>query len=245
MNRPAVRARSIALADRSIDLWWVELPDNARVAAAADMLSPTERTRLARMKVPARRREFVAGRVALRRILGRYLGVAPAAVDIETMAGGKPRIAGSTLQFSLAHSRDCVAVAVARAGALGVDIEAARALLRPDRLAQTLLAPAALAAWRALPPTRQTGPLLYAWTATEAVIKALGRSLPGALRSVKIDGLGTEWPVLASIDGRPGPARRWVIRYVEAPTPYTCAVACDRPIDGIRLRRFRWPPQKR
>lgn len=90
-------------------------------------LDRTERRRLLATRTAYGRRLFLASHVGLRRVLACHLGVAPASVEFRRDGGtAKPALRatmGSELQFNLSHTRGLAAVAIARGGAVGVDVE--------------------------------------------------------------------------------------------------------------------------
>jgi 4'-phosphopantetheinyl transferase len=91
-------------------------------------LSPGEEARCRRFVRAQRLRQFVVGRVLLRTALGRLLGVAPQAVELEERVGKAPllkapAVKGAMPGFSIAHSGRWVACAVSAQTALGLDIE--------------------------------------------------------------------------------------------------------------------------
>ena len=89
------------------------------------LLDPEEQSRLARFVFQASRDEFLASHALTRRILAGYERVSPEALVFERNAYGRPELSGSRcgLRFSLSHSGGRGALAVTRAGAVGVDVE--------------------------------------------------------------------------------------------------------------------------
>lgn len=93
-----------------------------------DWLSAGELARCQRFVRAQRLRQFVVGRVLLRKALGRLLNVSPRAVVLEERVGQAPLLVspvagGVTPGFSIAHSGRWVACAVSARTALGLDIE--------------------------------------------------------------------------------------------------------------------------
>jgi 4'-phosphopantetheinyl transferase len=116
------------LSAREVHLWRIDLA--ASNIEHAHLLSDDEQARAARLKIPLARARFIAGRAALRRILGRYLDRSPGTLRFTYTSDGKPEIAAATntgLYFNLAHSGDTALLAIARAP-IGVDIEQIRPL---------------------------------------------------------------------------------------------------------------------
>ena len=79
------------MTEQQIDVWTIDLrvPD-ADVARLSEMLSFYERARAARLTGEHARRA-IAGRAALRTVLGRYIDVAPAEIGYDFGPHGKPR----------------------------------------------------------------------------------------------------------------------------------------------------------
>lgn len=101
---------------------------DAALDALRAWLSPGEAARYRRFLRPRRRRQFLIGRILLRRALGELLGVPAATVDLIERPGAVPQLmmpgpAQAMPGFSLSHSGDWVACAVSADTALGLDIE--------------------------------------------------------------------------------------------------------------------------
>jgi 4'-phosphopantetheinyl transferase len=146
---------------------------------AAD-LPADERERAAGFLRDEVRKRWVASRWALRRVLADYLGVAPAAVELEAEKTGKPRLkATSGLEFNLSHSEGLALVAVSDRP-VGIDIEA----IRPDRnmqaIAERVLPADDVAAVRTAPEERRAAVFYDAWVRHEARLKCLGTGLHGS-----------------------------------------------------------------
>jgi 4'-phosphopantetheinyl transferase N-terminal domain len=108
-----------------------------------DLLTRAERRCLVKARFGARRRtEWVAGRVAIRRALGRLLGDDAGLVSVTCASNGAPRALGRPdLAISLSHDGAWVAVATARRparGRVGIDLCDARHHDRVRRLLDRL-----------------------------------------------------------------------------------------------------------
>jgi 4'-phosphopantetheinyl transferase len=122
-------------------------------------------------------RRWVAARWALRRALSQYLGVEPAAVELEIGENGKPRLAGgSGLEFNLSHSGGLALVAVAERQ-VGVDVELIAPRQDLPALAERALPATDAAAVRAAPAADRAAVFYAAWTRHEARLKCLGSGL--------------------------------------------------------------------
>ncbi|HKD98649.1 MAG TPA: hypothetical protein VKB69_13800, partial [Micromonosporaceae bacterium] len=109
---------------------WTELtgaePDRDDIA----LLRPDEVARLGRYVRRSDAARVAAGWALVRRLLGDLTGTDPAAVHVDRRcdlcghpAHGKPRVAGTGLDFSLSYGRDRAAVAVTDSGRIGFDVE--------------------------------------------------------------------------------------------------------------------------
>lgn len=197
----------LASPGEGIALWWCELertPDDlARIAA---QLSPAERTRAARFGTEALRQRWMAGRGALRAVLGQTLGIDPADVAIIRGPRGRPALAGNAarIDFNVSHTRGVALVAIARQGTaalrVGVDIEHRDREVGADRLARKFLTAPEQATLSELPPDLRRQRFLRYWTCKEAMSKATGDALSAPFR--RLDVVLDPAPVLA---GGPAP----------------------------------------
>ncbi|PWF41558.1 4'-phosphopantetheinyl transferase family protein [Massilia glaciei] len=102
-----------------------DVPDDA-FGPFLSWLSDSEQARLGRFVRRERRRQFLIGRVLLRRMLGRVLGMEASLVPLLERHGQAPQLAMADCEavgFSLSHSGPWVACAVSAGTALGLDIE--------------------------------------------------------------------------------------------------------------------------
>jgi hypothetical protein len=150
---------------------------------------------------------------ALRRILGRYLGVAPERVEVRRDGAGKPHVPGP-LEIAVSHHGSLLAVALAHEP-VGVDVEGPVA----DELAERMLRRFFPERWRRAAPARRRVEFLRAWTRAEAAVKAIGGSLPSSLPTLR-DPACPELPTWVEVDGRRCRAGDWAL-----PTGHRLAVA--------------------
>ncbi|HWU72032.1 MAG TPA: 4'-phosphopantetheinyl transferase superfamily protein, partial [Sphingomonas sp.] len=124
------------------------------------------------------RNRFVARRGQLRELLGRDLGIAPAALRLVEDAHGKPVLLDDPeLHFNLSHSNGRALVATARGAAIGCDVEWRNPDLACAKVARRLFAPAEYEALMALPSDQWVAGFFNCWTRKEAYVKALGLGL--------------------------------------------------------------------
>lgn len=132
-------------------VWRIDLHGESQTLAAwRAYLSPDEAARADRFTSPRESRRFIVARGALRAILARYLGVAPADLRFEYGPAGKPRLAGppDVPRFNLSHCEDAALVAVSPDVDVGVDLERVRFRAAALDIAERYWTPEELAACR-------------------------------------------------------------------------------------------------
>ena len=154
----------------------------ARMATPYSMwLSDSEQTRLATLKVEARRDHYLAGHWLVRELLSQAFGEAPLHWSLQERKSLPPRIINDNekLLVSISHSGEWISAAIANV-AVGIDIEQRPRQL--DASIESLL----------LNPGEAAGSLgndalLQRWVAKEAWIKARNESaLPARLKQLQL-----------------------------------------------------------
>ncbi len=131
-----------------------------------------------------RRRQFVTGRIALRRVVGQLLGYSASGVSVRADERGKPCLHGlarSDINVAIAHSGQIVAVAASLVSAVGVDVERVRPVRDWRRVAARALANAVCLASFEAGENNDGVPLefLRSWCDLESVLKARGTGFGG------------------------------------------------------------------
>ena len=149
-----------------------------------DFFSAVELERLAEMRFALRRNSFVLGRKAakwmLLRIFAELETIPPHQISIENDPSGAPyaRVNGNRLPgcLSISHSGDrAVCAYTENHTCIGVDLEEIQ--IRPRNFLMEYFTPAEIAEAEDLPLERQALWITAAWSAKEAVLKALGTGL--------------------------------------------------------------------
>jgi 4'-phosphopantetheinyl transferase len=211
----------------------------SRLAELLAILSPDEQTRAARFRFERDRIRFAAARGALRQILSRYSGRAPADLTFEYSRYGKPALAnGSPLSFNISHSGDWAICAVMLSRRLGVDIELLRPDLASDTIAERFFSPREVATLRSLPEPEQPAAFFRCWTRKEAFVKARGEGLSLPLDRFDVSLRAGEPAALLSTLDDPLEAARWSLAALPAPPGYEATVAVEGPLDSARIRQF-------
>lgn len=175
------------MAGERCEVWW------ARPASAEPrllgLLSVDERARHARLRQPADRDRYLVGHSLLRILLGRRLGIAPAAVVL-TGGDGKPRLGGPSPahQFSLSHSGQRVVVAITADIPVGVDVERVCADRDLGTLIERVLGPRERSALAGLAGAARREAFYRYWVRKEAAVKATGHGLRIPLAAITVSG---------------------------------------------------------
>lgn len=165
-------------------IWRVSLDQQIRLDLEA--LSQEEQARAARFAFEPDRRRWAAGRVALRLLLGRYLGAAPEAPALDTGRWGKPYLPHCPLRFNVTHSGSEALLAFAWRQEIGVDLERMQPDLPTEELAPQVFSDRERAWLRGRTPEEQEASFLTLWTAKEAYAKAAGQGLSFPLRRLSL-----------------------------------------------------------
>ena len=215
------------------------LAQSIEAGGAPEQLSAKERETAGAFKAPKRLREWLAGRLAAKRLLGWRLqqaGRYPAPRDIEVLneADGMPyaRLPGGAVigsgTLSISHSGGWGAAAACEPWALvGVDLE--KVAPRPRSFLETMAHDSEWAPWMEADPAEQT----RLWTLKEAAAKLLGTGfsvgfwdirlvLSGEERSLELHGPAlARWEALGRpnihFDTRPDEDRILTVAYAARP----------------------------
>ncbi|MFF3559937.1 4'-phosphopantetheinyl transferase family protein [Streptomyces sp. NPDC002574] len=203
-------------------LWLVDTAATAAAAArlAPDVLDAEERRRAAAFRFDHDRDAYVSAHVALRMLLGAFLGTGPGAVvfvreTCPTCGGphGRPAVPEGRPHFSLSHTRGLSLLAFA-AGTVGADVEEVPREAAADGVWQSLH-PGEVAELEALAEPDRALAFARVWVRKEAYLKALGTGLS---RELSADYLGT------GPTPSPGPAG-WRVHDVAAGADHMAAIA--------------------
>lgn len=244
-----------------LDVWLVRRPRLETAAELLDLseLNDAERRRAASFVRPTDAVTYAAAHVALRRLLGRYLGLPPRDVPFvrEPCPGcaephGRPAVAypDPPLHFSLAHSHGMAVVAVSHT-VIGVDVER---LPRAEtvEVCTPSLHPGEQAELAELDTEERRAAFGRVWTRKEAYLKALGTGLS---RDPAQDYLGSEpgrrpagWTLLdlssgprhnAAVAVLGGPPQRVAVRWLPSAALHADGTV-EPDADGTTTRAHDW-----
>lgn len=183
------------------------------------VLDDDERRRFRELRFASDRATYAASHAVLRAVIGIVLGCDAAQVRFEPREGrfGPLRLAAEGAQrarpLSLSHAGHFVAVAVGTVDDVGVDVEPLRPGAELEPLCQVIYSVAERRVLDAVPLDARASAILRAWTAKEAVLKALGV-------------------------GFAVPPREAVLRYQHGAIPYAGCVALNERARALRVWSF-------
>ncbi|HYD16170.1 MAG TPA: hypothetical protein VEA77_07200 [Hyphomicrobium sp.] len=175
------------------ELWLVDLEQAAAAIEALEATTPRLSDdlilRLAAMSDEPSRRERRLAHIALRIALERKLGPSVRRIPFASTPSGKPSLADSKMDFSLAHTKGLALIAISERTPIGVDIERPREVRMPDARRGPIEAEAiALAAGKPLNGSGTDARFLSAWARIEAVAKARGSGVGPLLERLRPGG---------------------------------------------------------
>ena len=219
-----------------VHVWRLDLAREAN-PVWLETLSADERARADRFRFPHDRHSFASTRGAMRSLLGQYLGVAPQSLELIAGPFGKPTLTAEQnarrITFNVTHSGGYALLAFACGDAVGVDLEQMTATRDLEPSAAMVLSPAELQRFQETVSTGRELFFLRAWTAKEAIVKALGGGLSIPLHRIEIEpGSGEEIffraPGIADTSG-------WSVLNLNAQDSYVAALAVMVRAERVRL----------
>ena len=162
------------------DVWWAH--PAAETPGLFGLLDEVERGRFAGYRREADKLRFLTGRALIRGVVSAELGVAPGDVVLDSSCfdcgkpHGKPKVVGSTLEVSISHSGEWVALAMTDGAPVGVDVEEVRDA-EVDGLAGICFSPPELTTFKSVPEEDRRGAFFTYWARKEAVLKATGKGM--------------------------------------------------------------------
>ncbi|MFI1796278.1 4'-phosphopantetheinyl transferase family protein [Streptomyces sp. NPDC020379] len=188
------------------------------------ILDPQEQARAAAFAREHLRTRYVASHLALRRLLGAYLGADPAAVELtrEPCPGcggphGRPAALGAPFHFNLSHAGDLAFIAFADTP-VGADVEQMQTAGFAAEVAR-MLHPEERAELAALTAAELPTAFARCWTRKEAYLKGLGTGL-------------SESPATTYVGTAPAPSPPpgWTLTDIAVDPGYAAAIAVAAPV---------------
>lgn len=175
--------------DRDTLSVWFASPSDAFVedekAGYQAMISDDERTRLASLRFPQDRREYLVAHVLTRKALSHYHPIPPDAWRFRHNPYGKPSIDPDCgLCFNLAHTSHLTVCLISQRGEVGVDVEPHGRGDEILEIATTVCSLTELAQIEALEKSQRADYTLTLWTLKEAYVKAQGKGFSLPLKTI-------------------------------------------------------------
>jgi 4'-phosphopantetheinyl transferase len=173
------------------DVWWAS--PAAETPGLYALLDELERGRYAGYRREADKLRFLTGRALIRGVVSTELGIPASEVVLDSACfecgkpHGKPKIVGSTLEVSISHSGDCVALAMTEGAPVGIDVEEVRDA-EVDGLAGICFSPTELTTFKTVPEDERRGAFFTYWARKEAVLKATGKGMWVVMNKLTLTG---------------------------------------------------------
>lgn len=200
-------------------------------------LSKDERSRASRFTFDSDRNHFVAARGILRELLGAYLRLPPARLQLCYGPQGKPSLDPesfqSSLRFNLSHSHGLALYAFACSRELGIDVEKITGAFAGDDIAEKFFSATELTELGNLPAEQHDEGFFLCWTRKEAYVKARGGGLQIPLHSFSVSLTPGKPEILQSDD-----SSRWTLRSLELTPGYAAAIIAEG--KDWHLRCWQW-----
>jgi 4'-phosphopantetheinyl transferase len=227
-----------------IHIWRIDLQHAALLERGVRLLSPDEAQRARRLRFEQHRHRFMAGRSAMRLLLGGYTGRDPAALRFRYGPHGKPALpagdAAPDIRFNFSNSGRHALLAVAVDRELGIDLENRRREINLPGLVRHILNDAEAGLFERLPEAVRHRAMLTIWTRKEAWIKALGAGFSRPLKSFSVPIDPQVTVQVMAMPEQPGTTRDWTFRLLDShPDDIATLVA---PGTDWTCRCFDWPP---
>jgi 4'-phosphopantetheinyl transferase len=226
------RSDAAPLAANEIHVWAVALdalPEALQNFSTT--LSPEETERAKKFKFEKHRNRYIAGRGALRAILGPYLHLPAPELRFVYLSNGKPALgedfANAGIHFNLAHTEDLALVAVTRIGRIGVDVERVRPVKNLDELVARFFSSRENDLFQKVPEPQKPAAFFNLWTRKEALLKATGEGITRSLSLVEVSFLPGDAARLMAISGDEAAARAWYMHELTPGMGFTAAVAVE------------------
>ncbi len=231
-----------AVTGSSVEVFILDL-DRNDPGSDQQLLSTDEVERAQRFRFDRHRRRYVAGRVAMRRILGERAGIDPAALVFPTNEQGKPLLGPPSegIAFNLSNSEAVGLLAVMEGPYVGADVEVIRTGFAGEDIARRFFAPDEVRRLLALAEHEREIAFFRCWTRKEALLKALGGGLSIPLRAFEVT-LEPEVPArVLRLEPQWSPLRAadWTLVDVSEHVPGSvAAIAVPGPVAEIRVHQI-------
>ena len=223
-----------------LHIWKIELDyDSGHWQPLMALLSNDEQIKADSFRFEKLRLRYIAGRAALRKLLGGYIGCETEAVSFVYNDYGKPSLqdVDSGLRFNVSHSGEIMLAAFALNSKIGIDIEAIQQNIDCMDICQCWFSVQESNALRNLPEEKRIGAFFRVWTRKEAYIKARGIGLSYPLNRFSVS-LDETAPALLEHQDCSQEMKSWQIYNIEVSSAYSAAIVIEAARWDIRHYNF-------
>jgi 4'-phosphopantetheinyl transferase len=204
-------------------------------------LSPSEKIRADKFHFQKDRDSYEKAKGILRFLLGRYLNLPPANIQISITNLGKPYVSelvnGQALSFNLSHSGGVAVYAFALDHPVGIDVEVIRPIPDLDQLAARFFTENERNSLQAIEPGARTKPFLQYWTRKEAYLKAIGLGLSISPEEVDVASLLIPSPQLTTFHPQiKSDQNTWSLMDFYPTSESVAAVVVDSSVTQVKLQ---------
>jgi 4'-phosphopantetheinyl transferase len=215
------------LCERVVHVWPVptESTDDV-ISRFRQVLTQDETERAARFRFEHLQRSYILSRGALRVILGSYLDIDPAAIQITYTPRGKPRLAlPLQMDFNASHSGGLALLGFTRNCEIGLDIELIRTISDMEQIADRFFCAEEARELNSLPTAERQRAFFLCWTRKEAYIKATGEGLSTPLDAFRVTLQPGGEARFIHIARDTSAAEAWTLHHLEPASNYVAALA--------------------
>ena len=237
-----VRApENLELAQDEAHVWWENfalLPVSG-AKQNLQILAPDEIQKAERFRFEKDRNHYISARSWLRKIIGKYLRMEPAALRFGYGEYGKPWLMNEegnphSLQFNLSHSEGVAICVLAWEKAVGIDVEALRFENSYDHVAENFFSQNERQALQSVAPEFKKIAFFNCWTRKEAYLKARGDGLIFPLDEFDVS-LDSDEAKLLSVHHFPEENQRWTLYHLNPKPNFVAALAVAGKPNEIRF----------
>jgi len=223
-----------------IHLWHTPLnPWLKEIEELRAILSAEETSRMEQLVFQNRAEAYIVSRGVLRKILGRYLGMAPESIPIKTYSNGKPYLPGSKIHFNLSHSDGLFLYGLASGSPLGVDLQRVYPIANINTIIKNYFSPEEQILLNSVNENLLQDLFFAIWTAKEAYLKGTGEGFQRPPNSFTICHKSNSLLKFELRDnGNSISGNLWNIRKIPLASNYKAALAVKGEIIQIRSKPF-------
>lgn len=228
-NNWSIAPKELLITENYVNVWSIFLAQTQeKIIELRKILSSDESARADRFYFDRDRNRFIVGRAMLRKILGRYLEMAPEKLIFSYGSHGKPKIENSPFNFNLSNSGDLALCAIAYKREIGIDVEyLLRELKDGEAIAKRFFSAKESAEFLSLPLEERQLAFFRCWTRKEAYIKAIGDGLSYSLSNFDVTLTPNTEAKLLNVVTNPSEVDRWTLKELNPAKDYIGAIIVE------------------